>query len=411
MIENLKKEIVDLELISKDIDVESLLKMGDWKELFLGLFDVSRDLIFILDEEGRIIAINQYGAIKLDYTSKDLIGKHFTELIDPNYFALVNSSITLAIKTSHAFFEASLINKFEKTNKFQISIKAITVNDKILGLLGVGKNVTKIRKLEDELNELKPKLIESERLINLERSRTANHKMMLEELNRMKSEFVSNISHELRTPLASIVGFSETIASDPNMPVEMRTEFNNIILNEGKRLAKLINDVLDISRMETGKTTLNRSKINICKILFDTIEKNKQDAEHKNISIGIDIPSEEIIIEADEERLSQAIDAIMNNAVKFTGEGGRIKVLLNNLFREVEIVISDTGIGISQKDLPYLFQKFYRVNRLDYDVSSPGMGLVFVKQIVDLHKGLIDIQSEPNKGTSIIIKLLKNYRE
>jgi PAS domain S-box-containing protein len=411
MIESLKKEIVDLELISKDIDVESLLKMGDWKELFLGLFDVSRDLIFILDEEGRIIAINQYGAIKLDYTSKDLIGKHFTELIDPNYFALVNSSITLAIKTSHAFFEASLINKFEKTNKFQISIKAITVNDKILGLLGVGKNVTKIRKLEDELNELKPKLIESERLINLERSRTANHKMMLEELNRMKSEFVSNISHELRTPLASIVGFSETIASDPNMPVEMRTEFNNIILNEGKRLAKLINDVLDISRMETGKTTLNRSKINICKILFDTIEKNKQDAEHKNISIGIDIPSEEIIIEADEERLSQAIDAIMNNAVKFTGEGGRIKVLLNNLFREVEIVISDTGIGISQKDLPYLFQKFYRVNRLDYDVSSPGMGLVFVKQIVDLHKGLIDIQSEPNKGTSIIIKLLKNYRE
>jgi PAS domain S-box-containing protein len=411
MIESLKKEIVDLELISKDIDVESLLKIGDWKELFLGLFDVSRDLIFILDEEGRIIAINQYGAIKLDYTSKDLIGKHFTELIDPNYFALVNSSITLAIKTSHAFFEASLINKFEKTNKFQISIKAITVNDKILGLLGVGKNVTKIRKLEDELNELKPKLIESERLINLERSRTANHKMMLEELNRMKSEFVSNISHELRTPLASIVGFSETIASDPNMPVEMRTEFNNIILNEGKRLAKLINDVLDISRMETGKTTLNRSKINICKILFDTIEKNKQDAEHKNISIGIDIPSEEIIIEADEERLSQAIDAIMNNAVKFTGEGGRIKVLLNNLFREVEIVISDTGIGISQKDLPYLFQKFYRVNRLDYDVSSPGMGLVFVKQIVDLHKGLIDIQSEPNKGTSIIIKLLKNYRE
>jgi two-component system phosphate regulon sensor histidine kinase PhoR len=84
---------------------------------------------------------------------------------------------------------------------------------------------------------------------------------------------------------------------------------------------------------------------------------------------------------------------------------------LNNLFREIEIVISDTGIGISQKDLPYLFQKFYRVNRLDYDVSSPGMGLVFVKQIVDLHKGLIDIQSEPNKGTSIIIKLLKNYRE
>ena len=411
MANDLYREKNDFDLLSKDLDSELLLNVGDWKSLFLGLFDVSRDLIFILDEEGKIVTINRHGATKLDYTTDELIDKHFTELIDPNYFELVSASINLALKTSHAFFEASLINKFEKINKFQISIRTVKKDDKILGLLGVGKNVTRLRKLEAEINEIKPKLIEAERLINLERSRSSNHKMMLEELNRMKSEFVSNISHELRTPLASIVGFSETISSDPNMPVEMRTEFNNIILNEGKRLAKLINDVLDLSRMETGRTTLNRTKINICKIIYDLIDQNKKAAENKDINIATDIPAEEIIIEADEERLSQALDAILNNAVKFTGEGGRIKVMLNSMFREVEIVISDTGIGIPPKDLPYLFQKFYRVNRLDYDISGSGMGLVFVKQIVDLHKGLIDIQSEPNKGTSVIIKLLKIYRE
>ena len=397
--------------VAKNINPELLSRVGDWKDLFLGLFDAARDLIFILDDEGYIVAINQYGAASLDYQTNELINKHFSELIDSNYFELVNSSITLALKNNHAFFEASLINKFEKINKYQISIKTVRHNDEIIGLLGIGSNVTKLRKLESELDDIKPKLIEAERLINLERARSSNHKMMLDELNRMKSEFVSNISHELRTPLASIVGFSETIASDPNMPDEMRSEFNLIILNEGKRLAKLINDVLDLSRMETGKIALNKSKTNICKIINDVISKNEKLVRERNLIINSDIPLDEIIVEADEERLFQAIDAIIDNSVKFTNEGGRIKVILNNLFREVELVISDTGIGIPEKDLPYLFQKFYRVSRLDSEVGGAGMGLVFVKQIVDLHKGLINIQSEPNKGTSVIIKLLKNNRD
>ena len=101
----------------------------------------------------------------------------------------------------------------------------------------------------------------------------------------------------------------------------------------------------------------------------------------------------------------------MDNAIKFTSEGGRIKVILNNLYREVEIIITDTGIGIPRKDIPFLFQKFYKVNRPDSDIPGAGMGLVFVKQIVDLHKGLINIQSEPNKGTSVLIKLLKSNRD
>lgn len=407
MAENFNIGISGLEL-SKEIDSDLLLKIGNWDELFLGLFNVTKDLIFILDESGTIVAINQYGASSLEYSVNDLIGKHFSELIDSNYLQLVNSSITLALKNDYAFFEASFINKFEKTNRYQISIRTVRNESKIIGLIGVSKNVTIQRKLENELSNLKPKLIEAERLISLERSRSSHQKMMLEELNTMKSEFVSNISHELRTPLASIVGFSETIASDPNMPAEMRLEFNLIILNEGKRLAKLINDVLDLSRMETGRIALNKTKTNIIKILEQVIGKNRKSAEEKKLTISSDILSGEIIIEADEERLFQALDAIMENSIKFSNEGGRIKIILNNLFREVEIVISDTGIGIPEKDLPFIFQKFYRVNRPDSDITGAGMGLVFVKQIVDLHKGLINVQSEPNKGTSVIIKLLKN---
>ncbi len=396
---------------NENFDLEKLQKLGDWKELFLSLFDVARQLLFILDEDGSIISINQFGASALDFTPQELIGKHFMDLIDPIHAQVVSASINLALKNDSSFFEASLINKYENVNRYQISIRTVRKEERVIGLIGVGKDVSLQRKIENELSELKPKLVEAERLIALERARSSHQKMMLDEVNQMKSEFVSNISHELRTPLASIVGFSETIASDPNMPVEMRNEFNLIILNEGKRLAKLINDVLDLSRMETGRIVINKSKVNIVKLIQRMINNNRGLIDAKSLSLTLELPSDEIIIEVDEERLLQALDSLMDNSIKFTNEGGRIKIILNNLYREVEIVITDTGIGIPAKDIPFLFQKFYKVNRPDSDIPGAGMGLVFVKQIVDLHKGLINIQSEPNKGTSVLIKLLKSNRD
>ena len=392
-------------------DQQALEKLGDWKELFFGLFDVARELLFILDAEGEILVVNEFGASSLGYSVQELVGQHLTDIIDHGFIQLVNSSITLALKNDFAFFETSLVDKYEKTNRFQFSIRTIKRENKIIGMLGIGKNITLERKLENELNDLKPKLIEAERLITLERSRSLNQKIMLEELNTMKSEFVSNISHEMRTPLASIVGFSETIASDPNMPDEMKLEFNLIILNEGKRLAKLINDVLDLSRMETGRIIINKSKVNIVKLLQRMIDNNKREISEKNIILTFEAKDDEIQIEADEERLLQALNSILENSIKYSNNGDRIKIMLNNLYREIEIIISDTGIGIPQKDLPFLFQKFYRVDRPDSDIPGAGMGLVFVKQIVDLHKGLINIQSEPNKGTSVLIKLFKSYRD
>jgi len=410
MLEEIIEETSNLRS-NDNFDLEKLQKLGDWKELFLGLFDVARQLLFILDEDGSIISINQFGASALDFTPQELIGKHFMDLIDPIHAQLVSASINLALKNDSSFFEASLINKYENVNRYQISIRTVRKDERVIGLIGVGKDVSVQRKIENELSELKPKLVEAERLIALERARSSHQKMMLDEVNQMKSEFVSNISHELRTPLASIVGFSETIASDPNMPVEMRNEFNLIILNEGKRLAKLINDVLDLSRMETGRIVINKSKVNIVKLIQRMINNNRGLVDAKNLSLTTELPSDEIIIEVDEERLLQALDSLMDNAIKFTSEGGRIKVILNNLYREVEIIITDTGIGIPRKDIPFLFQKFYKVNRPDSDIPGAGMGLVFVKQIVDLHKGLINIQSEPNKGTSVLIKLLKSNRD
>jgi signal transduction histidine kinase len=190
----------------------------------------------------------------------------------------------------------------------------------------------------------------------------------------------------------------------------MRNEFNEIILNEGKRLAKLINEMLDISRLEGGRIELSESDFDIIKLLEEVIESNREALETKEIILTKELPAEPVIIKGDKEKISKVLNNILNNSVKFTPLKGRIIISALGLYKEIEITISDTGIGIPEKDIPYIFQKFYRVSRPGTEIPGTGLGLVFVKQIVDLHKGFISIQSEVNKGTTVILKLPKDSK-
>jgi two-component system phosphate regulon sensor histidine kinase PhoR len=142
-------------------------------------------------------------------------------------------------------------------------------------------------------------------------------------------------------------------------------------------------------------------------MLNELIEVFSKSAQAKGIILSSEIPEVEIFIDADKERISQTIGRLLSNAIKFTNESGRVKVIAKNLFKEIEIIISDTGIGIPEKDLPYIFQKFYRVNRPGTEIPGTGLGLVFVKQIVNLHRGFITVQSDAGKGTTFAIKLPK----
>lgn len=389
-----------------------LIEMGNWKNILQQLNEISGDIVFILNYEGSFLSVNNSGARLLDYVTDDFTGKHITDFLDHDNINFTNAELSKIIEVrGSGKFEVVFLTKFDKKVFLELSVKTVISEGRIIGLLGVGKNITILKQLESKLNELEPRLIEAERLIKVERARSNQHKALLDELNRMKSEFVSNISHELRTPLASIVGFSETINSDPKMPDELRLEFNSIILNEGKRLAKLINDVLDLSRIESGSITLNKIVFDVVEMTTGLCEEFRKITESKNIIFNTEIINERIFIEADRERIEQSIQALLDNAVKFTKSGGRIKVIISNLYREVEIIISDTGIGIPEKDLPYIFQKFHKVSSQESDSMSTGIGLVFVKQIVDLHRGLVTVQSEPFKGTTVILKLLKSNRE
>ncbi len=399
------------EMLVTEESVDEKFILENWKENFNDLLNLSDDIILLLDSAGCFLKINNSGALTLDYKPEELKGKHFLDIVSDENKAEVSIAFNSLIHSKKpTTFRAEFKTKLDKNVSVEFTAKTIIKENKIIGLIGIGKDISQLKKYEEEVRRLKPKLIEAERIIQVERSRVQHQKSIIEELNRLKSEFVSNISHEFRTPLASIIGFSETIVSDPDLPEEMKAEFNNVILTEGKRLAKLINDVLDLSKIEGNKITLVKNNFNIISMLKKIIEENKPLAEEKSIVLNYEYPQNEIFIEGDEEKLAQAFDALINNAIKFTNNQGRVKVIVNSLYKEVEIVVSDTGIGIPKKDLPYIFQKFYRVSRPGTEIPGTGIGLVFVKQIVDLHKGLISVQSELGNGTTFIIKLLKNTR-
>ncbi|MCW8994690.1 MAG: PAS domain-containing sensor histidine kinase [Psychromonas sp.] len=384
---------------------------NEWEEKFNTLIKTSPDLIILLDDSGKINLINRTGKDILEYSPEDLKGKHFLELVEKEDSSAVTNSLNRALSDKKQIkFRTHLCSLSGQVFPFEFSCSTITGNGKVLGLIGIGKNITEKLKYEKELQSLKPKLIERERLLNLERARFEQQKSVIEELNRLKYDFISSVSHEFRTTLASIIGFSETIESDKDLSDSMKKEFNRVIMSEGKRLAKLINYLLDNSSLEDRLILINITNVEVLKLVQGVIDANYESAYIKNITVTFEHPSEEIIIEADRENLYQVISALLNNAIRFTGEFGRVKIIVNNLYNEVEIIVSDTGIGIPERDQPYLFQRFFRVSRRMSEMPSIGVGLVFVKQIIDSHKGLITVQSEVGSGTTFVVKLPKRSK-
>lgn len=400
-------KVVRIDGIIHDITREKLNeeKLIKSEERLRNIFETADDLIFTLDENGNFSSVNNNGALNLGYLPQEMNGRHFFEFISSEKKADIARKFQDILRGQKVVtFEAYFDSKYGKSLIFEVSARAIFENKKISGVLGIGRNITERLLDQDKMKDLNNKLIEANRIISIERDRAKQRISILEELNRLKNEFVSNISHELRTPLASIIGFAETIESDMEMPHELRVEFNQIILSEAKRLAKLINDVLDISKIEEGKIDLNKTEFSMNELLMPLIQQYKQKIEEKGIVFWYELPKQSGTFFGDKDRIFQIFENLLSNALKFTNEG-RITLLAQSLYREYEILITDTGIGIPKKDLPFLFQKFYRVSRPGSEIPGTGLGLAFVKQIIDLHKGYIAIQSEENKGTTIVVKL------
>ncbi|WP_087971886.1 two-component system histidine kinase PnpS [Oceanobacillus rekensis] len=229
----------------------------------------------------------------------------------------------------------------------------------------------------------------------------------LKKLEKTRKDFVANVSHELRTPVTSIKGFSETLLESGLNDADTTKEFLTIIHNESHRLQLLIEDLLSLSRLERENYHLILNKFKAFELINEIVPAFKHHAEQKGLNFSIDV-DEALTIKADKERLKQVIVNLLDNAIHYTSENGSVEFYLGHIKDFIHIKIADTGIGMEEKVIPRIFERFYRVDKArSRNTGGTGLGLAIVKHIIEVHGGKIDVESEVNKGTTIHVYLPK----
>jgi len=223
----------------------------------------------------------------------------------------------------------------------------------------------------------------------------------LEAADRLKSEFIANITYQLRTPLTAIMGFTEILQNQYFGPLNPRQgEYCENILDAGKRLVTLINDILELATIEAGYVNLDRKDIAVCDLLNGVMTVVADWARQEDLEIEVICPETVGTVALDERRIRQALFNLLSNAIKFTPAGGRIKLTATRHADEVELCVIDNGIGIPLDDQTRIFKRFERSN-LRTGQTGAGLGLSVVKSILDMHGGRIAIESAPNRGTTV----------
>lgn len=233
-----------------------------------------------------------------------------------------------------------------------------------------------------------------------------NMKDQLEINEKIRREFIANVSHELRTPLTSISGFVQAML-DGIITVEDSREYLKIIKGESNRLINLTSELLDITKIQSGVMKLNIQEILLYEIVTESSLILKEKADSKNITISVQV-DEKLKVSMDRERLMQIFINVLSNSVRYTEKNGHITITAKERKHLVEIVIADTGIGISEQDLPFIFDKFYRSNNPSIsEEESSGLGLSIVKNLVVLSGGNITANSKEGQGTQICFTVNK----
>ncbi|TMU84390.1 response regulator [Bacillus sp. BHET2] len=223
------------------------------------------------------------------------------------------------------------------------------------------------------------------------------------EVDQMKSEFVSTVSHELRTPLSSVLGFTELMLTKDLKP-ERTKKYLTTIYQEAKRLTSLINDFLDVQRMESGRQTFEKKFVDVVPVIQHVIDTQKVNG--KNHSFDLVRETDCTIVLGDKDKLSQSFTNLISNAIKYSPEGGAITVYLRDEGDSIFVDIKDEGLGIPKDAIPNLFTKFYRVDNSDRRrIGGTGLGLTIVKEIIETHEGEVMVSSEEGKGSVFTIRL------
>ena len=331
------------------------------------LFDSMIEGVLVLDEAGRVQFANQAFA-EMFSTVGVLRGKVFLEAVRSHEIA----EIVERAGREHRVEDFELQMSGASPRWFQINaVSLVSVDRRRLGTILVVHDVTRIKQLE-----------------------------------RTRQEFVANVSHELRTPLSHIKGYTETLLGGAKDDPEVATRFLQTIERNVERLQLLIEDLLTISEIESGRVMLDLKPV----ALLSCVEKVFDDFRARAVAKTVSLMDEvgELIVRADQRRLEQVLTNLVDNAVKYGGNGGRVMVGAREHDGMVEIFVQDSGAGLPTESLERVFERFYRVDKSrSRDQGGTGLGLSIVKHIVQSHGGRVWVESEPGKGAKFFFTLTK----
>jgi PAS domain S-box-containing protein len=361
---------------------------------FREILEAAPDAIIEVDREGRILLLNLVTEKLFGYKREELLGQT-VDILVPD-----------ALRAGHAqhrahYWDHPVIRpmgsglalhgrrKDGSSLPVEISLSPVTSEDGFR-VMAVIRDISERRQTEDRLREMQQTYARELESRNRE----------VERANQLKSEFLASMSHELRTPLHTIIGFSELLAEELEGPLnEKQRRFMDHIHTDSLHLLALINDILDISKIESGRLSLSREAFDITGTVEETLSSIRPQGIAKAITIETNL-SISVPIYADRLRVKQVLLNLLSNALKFTPEGGKVAVeaALRNGF--IEISVSDTGIGIPKDQHEAVFDKFYQVGATTKGVrEGTGLGLAISKALVEEHGGRIWLESEPGRGS------------
>ena len=363
------------------------------ESLLRAVIDGIADTVFVKDVEGRYLLVNPAGARALARTTADIIGKTDAELM-PALVAedMAEEERRILGEGVAGSFEYAL-GEGERRRSFAVTAAPYRdAEGRLVGLLGIARDVTERKRVEKERTSL---------LAEAERARRE-----AEAANRAKDEFLATLSHELRTPLTSIVGWAKMLRSGQLDPETSARAIETIDRN-ARLQTQLIADVLDLSRIVSGKLRLNLRPMDLGPVIEAAIDTLRPAAEAKGIALRPALDPYPCTVSGDPDRLQQVVWNLLSNAIKFTPRGGAVEVHMRCRGNEAEVAVSDTGIGINRDLLPHVFERFRQG-----DASSTrrygglGLGLAIVRHVVELHGGRVEADSGgAGQGATFMVRL------
>jgi len=330
------------------------------------------DMIVIVKPDGQIMECNSLARSSLSYSQSEMLSLNIETLFKSRADEGWKNIVGTIEEESH--WRGELIAISKGGNEFPVEMtvsRPISRVDSRENMICFVRDITERKQAEEKLHEL----------------------------DRMKSEFISSVSHELRTPLHSIKGFGKLMLEGKVPDPETQKEFLTIIDKQSEHLGKLIDSLLDISRLESGRFQIQKRRMSIKNIIHNVVESSYTLAHDRGLVINEDIPSILPEIEADGERLEQVMVNLLGNAIKFSNDGGSVTVKVEAKDGELMAQVTDHGIGILEEAIPHLFERFYRANDT-MARGGTGLGLYIAKQIIEAHGGHMWVESKVGEGST-----------